>query len=215
MERRRQPRPESMKLPTLRKPDLLPAIQSWRVVPARIIANKRTIALAAALVFAAVIAVGAWVAGSRIESPADAAARTAPPTPSPILVPIEKRVLSSTIVTRGTARFLSERGIPVADIPKIAEGRPNLLDKMKNGEVALIINTPSGRASSPDEGKIRGEAVKHRVTCITTISAAKAAAASTCAIRETAGGEPAWNSGRTSGLPGSRTYLFTSALVSR
>jgi carbamoyl-phosphate synthase large subunit len=88
------------------------------------------------------------------------------------------------IATRGTARYLSERGIPVTDIPKIAEGRPNLLDKMKNGEVALIINTPSGRASSPDEGKIRGEAVKHRVTCITTLSAAKAAAEACRALKE-------------------------------
>lgn len=88
------------------------------------------------------------------------------------------------IATRGTARFLTDRGIPVADIPKIAEGRPNLLDKMKNGEVALIINTPSGRASSPDEGKIRGEAVKHRVTCITTLSAAKAAAEACRALKE-------------------------------
>jgi len=88
------------------------------------------------------------------------------------------------IATRGTARYLAERGIPVADIPKIAEGRPNLLDKMKNGEVALIINTPSGHSSSPDEGKIRGEAVKHRVTCITTLSAAKAAAEACRALKE-------------------------------
>jgi carbamoyl-phosphate synthase large subunit len=105
------------------------------------------------------------------------------------LVPIAKNFAEmgfKLIATRGTARFLSERGIPVADIPKIAEGRPNLLDKMKNGEVALIINTPSGRASSPDEGKIRGEAVKHRVTCITTISAAKAAAEACRARKERA-----------------------------
>jgi carbamoyl-phosphate synthase large subunit len=88
------------------------------------------------------------------------------------------------IATRGTARFLTDRGIPVSDIPKIAEGRPNLLDKMKNGEVSLIINTPSGRSSSPDEGKIRGEAVKHRVTCITTLSAAKAAAEACRALKE-------------------------------
>jgi carbamoyl-phosphate synthase large subunit len=88
------------------------------------------------------------------------------------------------IATRGTARFLADRGIPVTDIPKIAEGRPNLLDKMKNDEVALIINTPSGRSSSPDEGKIRGEAVKHRVTCITTLSAAKAAAEACRALKE-------------------------------
>src|SRR5882724_6152210 len=76
-------------------------------------AGKRTIALAAALGFAAALAAGAWVAGSHIESPADAAARTAPPTPSPILVPIEERVLSSNIVTRGKARFGLPRPVSI------------------------------------------------------------------------------------------------------
>jgi carbamoyl-phosphate synthase large subunit len=88
------------------------------------------------------------------------------------------------IATRGTARFLGERGIPVEVVPKIAEGRPNLLDKMKNGEVALVINTPSGRGSSGDERKIRAGAVANRVTCITTLSAAEAAADACRALRE-------------------------------
>ena len=88
------------------------------------------------------------------------------------------------IATRGTARFLADRGMTGGGIPKIAEGRPNLIDYMKNGEVALIINTPSGHGSSPDEGKIRGEAVTHRVTCITTLSAAQAAAEACRALKE-------------------------------
>ena len=88
------------------------------------------------------------------------------------------------IATRGTARFLGERGIPVEPIPKIAEGRPNLVDLMKNGQVQLIINTPSGRGSSTDEAKIRGEAVANRVTCITTLSAAHAAGEACRAIKE-------------------------------
>lgn len=66
--------------------------------------------LSAALGAVAITAILAMVAGSRIESPAEAAARTAPPTPSPILVPVEQRVLSTRIVTRGTARF----GLPQA-----------------------------------------------------------------------------------------------------
>ena len=53
-------------------------------------------------------ALGAWYMGSRIQSPAEMAARTAPPEPSPILVPVESRVLSSDVVTRGTVRF----GVP-------------------------------------------------------------------------------------------------------
>jgi peptidoglycan hydrolase-like protein with peptidoglycan-binding domain len=68
-------------------------------------ASRRITLLAAVLAAAAAAAALAWVAGSRIESPADAAARTAPPLPSPILVPVERRVLGSSIVTRGTARF--------------------------------------------------------------------------------------------------------------
>jgi carbamoyl-phosphate synthase large subunit len=87
------------------------------------------------------------------------------------------------IATRGTGKFLTERGIPVEVVPKIAEGRPNLLDKMKNGEVALVINTPSGRGSSSDERKIRAGAVANRVTCITTLSAAEAAAEACRALR--------------------------------
>ena len=79
------------------------------------------------------------------------------------------------LATRGTAKLLEAHGVAVEVVPKIAEGRPNLLDYMKNGQVALIINTPSGRGSSTDEGKIRAAAVAHRVTCITTLSAAYAA----------------------------------------
>jgi carbamoyl-phosphate synthase large subunit len=88
------------------------------------------------------------------------------------------------IATRGTARVLTECGVAVEVVPKIAEGRPNLLDFMKNGEVQLIINTPSGRGSSPDEGKIRAQAVANRVTCITTLSAAHAAAEACRALRD-------------------------------
>jgi carbamoyl-phosphate synthase large subunit len=89
------------------------------------------------------------------------------------------------LATRGTAKFLRGLGIAVEEVPKIAEGaRPNLIDHMKNGEVQLIINTPSGRGSAPDEGKIRAEAVTHRVTCITTLSAAHAAVEACRALRE-------------------------------
>ncbi len=88
------------------------------------------------------------------------------------------------IATRGTAQFLAERGIPVEVVPKIAEGRPNLIDKLKNGEVALVINTPTGRGSSTDEAKIRAEAVASRVTAITTISAAQAAMEACRALKQ-------------------------------
>ncbi|MFO0852617.1 MAG: carbamoyl-phosphate synthase large subunit [Gemmataceae bacterium] len=88
------------------------------------------------------------------------------------------------IATAGTAAHLHANEIPVAVLPKLQEGRPNLLDKMQNNEVALIINTPSGRGSQTDEGKIRAAAVAHRVTCITTLSAAFAAVEACRALRE-------------------------------
>jgi peptidoglycan hydrolase-like protein with peptidoglycan-binding domain len=76
--------------------------------------RKRTIVLLVVLAFVAAAVAGGWVASSRIQSPADAAARTAPPTPSPILVPVEERVLSSDVVTRGTARFGLPKTISIA-----------------------------------------------------------------------------------------------------
>ncbi len=88
------------------------------------------------------------------------------------------------LATSGTAQYLRVQGIPVDVIPKIQEGRPNLLDKMKNSEVAMIINTPSGRGSQTDEGRIRAAAVTHRVTCITTLSAAQTAVEACRALRE-------------------------------
>ena len=74
--------------------------------------------------------------------------------------------------------------MPVREVPKIAEGRPNLIDHIKNGEIALVINTPTGRGSSTDEAKIRAEAVAGRVTAITTISAAQAAVEACRALKQ-------------------------------
>ncbi len=79
------------------------------------------------------------------------------------------------MATHGTAKTFREQGIPIQEIPKIQEGRPNLIDMMKNGQVAMILNTPSGRGRRTEEGRIRAAAVSHRVTCITTLAAAQAA----------------------------------------
>ncbi|HVS35577.1 MAG TPA: carbamoyl-phosphate synthase large subunit, partial [Gemmataceae bacterium] len=79
------------------------------------------------------------------------------------------------VSTRGTAAALRSAGVAVQEVPKIQEGRPNLLDRMKNDEIALVINTPSGKGTRTDESKIRAAAVANGVTCITTIAAAHAA----------------------------------------
>src|SRR5439155_5831994 len=86
--------------------------------------------------------------------------------------------------TRGTARALRSAGVPVEDLPKLQEGRPNLLDKLKNKEVSLVINTPSGKGARTDEGKIRAAAVANGVTCITTLAAAQAAVEACRALAE-------------------------------
>jgi carbamoyl-phosphate synthase large subunit len=97
------------------------------------------------------------------------------------LVEMRYQVMS----TRGTATALRGAGIEVSEIPKIQEGRPNLVDYMKNGQVALVINTPSGKGARTDEGKIRAAAVAHGVTCITTLAAAHAAVEACRALRQT------------------------------
>jgi carbamoyl-phosphate synthase large subunit len=79
------------------------------------------------------------------------------------------------MATRGTAKVLRAAGIAVEEVSKLQQGRPNLIDFMKNKEIALILNTPSGKGARTDEGKIRSAAVVNGVTCITTLSAAHAA----------------------------------------
>ncbi len=88
------------------------------------------------------------------------------------------------VSTRGTAAALRSAGVAVQEVPKIQEGRPNLLDRLKNDEIALVINTPSGKGTRTDEAKIRSAAVVHGVTCITTIAAAHAAVEACRALRQ-------------------------------
>jgi carbamoyl-phosphate synthase large subunit len=88
------------------------------------------------------------------------------------------------IATRGTAKALRAEGVDVDEVSKVQEGRPNLIDFMKNDQIALIINTPSGRGARSDERKIRAEAVANGVTCITTLAAAHAAVEACRALRE-------------------------------
>jgi carbamoyl-phosphate synthase large subunit len=79
------------------------------------------------------------------------------------------------LATRGTAAALAAANIPAESIKKLGEGHPNLLDFLTDGEVALVLNTPSGKGARTDEGKIRAAAVQARVPCVTTIEAATAA----------------------------------------
>ncbi|UCD71037.1 MAG: carbamoyl-phosphate synthase large subunit [Syntrophobacterales bacterium] len=79
------------------------------------------------------------------------------------------------VATAGTAKVLAKNGISVKTVHKVNEGRPHIVDLIKNGEIHLIINTPSGKKPKADEVAIRSEAVIHDIPCITTISGASAA----------------------------------------
>lgn len=83
--------------------------------------RNRMVTLFLVLALVIVVAAVSWIAGSTIMSPAEAAARTAPPTPSPILVPVEERVLTSDVIARGTARFGSPLAISVVPSPLKSE----------------------------------------------------------------------------------------------
>ena len=81
------------------------------------------------------------------------------------------------IATKGTARSILERDIPVVVIKKVAEGRPHVVDAMKNSEVNLIVNTTEGRQSILDSASIRRTALEERIYCTTTIEGGKAVCA--------------------------------------
>jgi carbamoyl-phosphate synthase large subunit len=68
-------------------------------------------------------------------------------------------------------------------ILKLQEGRPNIDDAIKNGQIQLVINTPAGKASQHDDSYIRKAAIKYKVPYITTIAAASAAAKGIAALR--------------------------------
>lgn len=77
--------------------------------------------------------------------------------------------------TKGTHKLLTEKGINAKLIDKIHEGRPNIVDAIKNKEIRLIINTPSGKMGKVDDSYIRKAAIKYKIPYITTIAAASAA----------------------------------------
>jgi carbamoyl-phosphate synthase large subunit len=79
------------------------------------------------------------------------------------------------LTTEGTLRFLAQKGIETQLVKKVYEGRPNIVDAIKNGEIQLVINTPAGKLSEYDDSYIRKTAIKHKVPYITTTSAALAA----------------------------------------
>ena len=96
--------------------------------------------------------------------------------------------------TQGTHRFLTSEGIESDLILKMHEGRPNIVDAIKNKEVQLVINTPSGKLSQYDDSYIRKAAIKYKVPYITTLAAASATARGIYAFRQRKAGVKALQS---------------------
>jgi carbamoyl-phosphate synthase large subunit len=90
------------------------------------------------------------------------------------------------LATAGTRQFLESHGIPATLILKVHEGRPNIVDVIKNREIDLVVNTPAGRLSEYDDSYIRKNAIKYKIPYITTTSAALSA---TEGIKERQNGE--------------------------
>ena len=78
------------------------------------------------------------------------------------------------VATEGTAEYYTSHGIPCDRVFKVSEGRPNVIDLIKNKEISLIINTPAGKISKDDAFSIRQAAVRYHIPIMTTIQAAKA-----------------------------------------
>jgi carbamoyl-phosphate synthase large subunit len=79
------------------------------------------------------------------------------------------------IATSGTQRFLSEHGVPASKVNKVLEGRPHIVDAIKNGDVQLVFNTTEGATALADSRSLRRAALLHKVPYYTTLSGAVAA----------------------------------------
>jgi len=97
----------------------------------------------------------------------------------PSVAPVAKKLYRAgfeIVATRGTAAYFEARGIPSEVVNKVQEGSPHIGDQVKNGEVAMVINTPTDAHSQADSYSIRRFALDYQVPYFTTIAGAEAAA---------------------------------------
>ena len=95
----------------------------------------------------------------------------------PMVVDVARSLIElgfDVVATSGTARLIEAAGLPVRRVNKVTEGRPHVVDMIKNDEVTLIINTTEGRQSIADSYSIRRNALQHKIPCTTTIAGAQA-----------------------------------------
>jgi carbamoyl-phosphate synthase large subunit len=106
----------------------------------------------------------------------------------PVIYPIVKEFVNlgfEILASSGTGGFLQAKGLSVRIIQKVYEGRPNVVDYMKNNEIALIVNTPSGKKPRKDITSIRTIAVSRGISLVTTIPGAKATLLAIKKLKET------------------------------
>ncbi len=104
----------------------------------------------------------------------------------PTVLPVARELIAlgfSLAATRGTAAFLAAHGLKAEVIYKVNEGRPNIADAVVDDRIALVVNTPLGRASFFDDRALRRAAMMHGVPCITTLTGAAAAVSAIRAMR--------------------------------
>jgi len=103
------------------------------------------------------------------------------------VIPVAKELAEmglKLIATSGTRKALMDEGLDVDLILKVHEGRPNIEDAIKNGEIQLIINTPAGSTALEDDRSIRRTALAYKVPIITTIAGAKATASAIQSLQQ-------------------------------
>ena len=78
------------------------------------------------------------------------------------------------VATSGTAKLIEAAGVPVAYVNKVLEGRPHIVDMIKNGQIDLIVNTTEGKQAIADSYTIRRTALQHKISYSTTLAGARA-----------------------------------------
>jgi carbamoyl-phosphate synthase large subunit len=104
----------------------------------------------------------------------------------PAVVPVARRFSElgfQLIATRGTADFLRDHDIPVESVFKLREGRPHVVDHIKNGRIQLVINTSLGKETSSDSYEIRRTTLVYNIPYTTTIAGARALAEAVSALQ--------------------------------
>ena len=104
----------------------------------------------------------------------------------PLIVDLARQMIElgfEVLATRGTHRFLKEKGLEVTMVNKVLEGRPNIVDIMKNGEVDLLFNTTEGAQAILDSAELRRTALLNKIPYYTTISGARAASQAIASLK--------------------------------